>query len=182
MGTFHCARFPDGTAHIRTTAGTLVEFRDGHADVEDDELAAALLDVPKVFGISRTDIDPPGPQAERPASPVLDPAERSSPDGTPVVEFGTPSQADVDEQTAQGDPSVADGELAPVGELPPITSRSTKPELVEHAAQAGMPRQEAEAATRPQLIRWLQHRPAAGDTTPDDGDTTPDDGGGTDDE
>lgn len=51
MTVFRCARFPDGEAPIRTTAG-LVHFKDGSATVDDPELAQALREVPAVFEIT----------------------------------------------------------------------------------------------------------------------------------
>lgn len=54
MPTFRCARFPTGLAKIRTTRG-IVEFRDGVAEVDDEETAAALREVPDVFGISEAE-------------------------------------------------------------------------------------------------------------------------------
>lgn len=52
MTVFHCARFPDGEAPIRTTAG-LVYFVNGRAEIHDRlELIAALREVPAVFGIT----------------------------------------------------------------------------------------------------------------------------------
>lgn len=50
MSRFRCERFPTGAAKVRTTAG-FVDFVDGSAVVEDAELAAALRQVPEVFGI-----------------------------------------------------------------------------------------------------------------------------------
>lgn len=49
---FTCSRFPDGEVPIRTTAG-VVTFVDGVAEVEDAELARALMEVPDQFGIER---------------------------------------------------------------------------------------------------------------------------------
>lgn len=48
---FTCTRFPDGEVPIRTRLGVVV-FTDGAAEVEDTELAKALLEVPGQFGIS----------------------------------------------------------------------------------------------------------------------------------
>lgn len=47
---FTCSRFPDGEVPIRTAKGVVV-FTDGAADVDDPELAQALLEVPASFGI-----------------------------------------------------------------------------------------------------------------------------------
>lgn len=49
---FTCSRFPDGEVPIRTSAG-VVMFVDGVAEVEDAELARALMEVPDQFGIER---------------------------------------------------------------------------------------------------------------------------------
>jgi len=49
---FRCARFPEGTAHIRTRRGDIVTFVDGHAEVHDPDVAEALrAGVLPVFGI-----------------------------------------------------------------------------------------------------------------------------------
>lgn len=58
MALFRCARFPAGTAHIRTDLGVVVLFRDGAAEVSDLDLVAALLRVPAVFGVERVDAEP----------------------------------------------------------------------------------------------------------------------------
>ncbi len=74
MARFRSARFPQRLAHISTTAG-IVEFRDGIADVDDDErLAEALRAVPEVFGITEVDDDDSNGAAptsdERPRRPT----------------------------------------------------------------------------------------------------------------
>ncbi|THV26006.1 hypothetical protein [Glycomyces paridis] len=48
---FTCTRFPDGEVPIRTRAG-VVMFRGGVADVDDPDLAKALLEVPASFGVA----------------------------------------------------------------------------------------------------------------------------------
>lgn len=58
---FRCERFPTGLAHIRTAGGVVVDFVDGSAEVDDPDLAAALLAVPAVFGIVQVDIEPDSP-------------------------------------------------------------------------------------------------------------------------
>ncbi|MGH3602183.1 MAG: hypothetical protein ACRDQH_18215 [Pseudonocardiaceae bacterium] len=68
MVVFRCARFPQGLAKIRTTEG-IVEFRDGAAEVDDERLAAALREVPEVFGITETGARPAATQ--RPVRPAL---------------------------------------------------------------------------------------------------------------
>lgn len=68
MATFRCARFPTGIAHIRTDLGVVVDFRDGAAEVDDPEVAAALERVPAVFGITRTDTDTDDAPAPRKAA------------------------------------------------------------------------------------------------------------------
>jgi len=47
---FTCTRFPDGEIPIRTSAG-VVTFVDGVAEVDNPDLAKALLEVPDQFGI-----------------------------------------------------------------------------------------------------------------------------------
>ncbi|MCC5580589.1 hypothetical protein IMZ11_33725 [Microtetraspora sp. AC03309] len=54
MSVFRCERFPTGDVPIRTAAG-IVWFRDGLAVVDDPEMAAALPDLPAVFGITEDD-------------------------------------------------------------------------------------------------------------------------------
>lgn len=68
MATFRCARFPTGVAKVHTAKG-IVEFRDGHAEVDDEHLAAALREVPEVFGITETGATPVA--GERPVRPAL---------------------------------------------------------------------------------------------------------------
>lgn len=63
---FTCSRFPDGEVPIRTAKG-VVMFRDGAAEVDDPELAQALLEVPAVFGIG----------SDRPAKKAVKKATRS---------------------------------------------------------------------------------------------------------
>ena len=66
MARLRCDRFPVGEVPIRAASGVVVVFRDGRAEV-DEETAAALLDVPEVFQISREDVPAPAPVApERP--------------------------------------------------------------------------------------------------------------------
>ncbi|MFF4412123.1 hypothetical protein ACFYY8_06290 [Streptosporangium sp. NPDC001559] len=64
MAVFRCGRFPEGDVPIHTTKG-LVEFRGGRAVVDDPEVAAALREVPDVFGI--TEEGRREPPAGRPA-------------------------------------------------------------------------------------------------------------------
>jgi len=47
---FTCTRFPEGEVPIRTRLGVVV-FNDGVAEVNDPELAKALIEVPDQFGI-----------------------------------------------------------------------------------------------------------------------------------
>jgi hypothetical protein len=47
---FTCTRFPDGEVPISTSLGIVV-FQDGVAEVEDTDLATALLEVPDLFGV-----------------------------------------------------------------------------------------------------------------------------------
>lgn len=51
MTVFRCERFPRGVAHIRTAGGTVVDFIDGHAEVDDPDLAQALREVPAVYRV-----------------------------------------------------------------------------------------------------------------------------------
>jgi hypothetical protein len=59
---FRCERFPRGVAHIRTVSGTVVDFVDGRATVDDPDLAQELREVPAVFRI--VEDPPPGPDPE----------------------------------------------------------------------------------------------------------------------
>lgn len=65
MAKFRCARFPQGTAKVNTVRG-LVEFRNGLAEVDDEQLAEALRAVPEVFGITEID-DGDDQRPQRPA-------------------------------------------------------------------------------------------------------------------
>jgi len=47
---FTCTRFPEGEVPIRTRLGVVV-FHDGVAEVDDPELAKALIEVPDQFGV-----------------------------------------------------------------------------------------------------------------------------------
>lgn len=86
MGVFRCSRVPDGP--VRTAAG-VVEFRGGLVEVVDAELAAALREVPDVFGI--TEDEPPHPP---PADPEPDdgPESDDAPDPEPEPEPDPPSR------------------------------------------------------------------------------------------
>lgn len=64
---FTCSRFPEGEVPIRTKAG-VVMFVDGVAEVEDAELAKALMEVPDQFGIER----PPAKKAVKRAAKPKD--------------------------------------------------------------------------------------------------------------
>lgn len=64
---FTCSRFPDGEVPIRTKAG-VVMFVDGVAEVEDAELAKALMEVPDQFGIG-SDRPPAKKAVKRAAKP-----------------------------------------------------------------------------------------------------------------
>lgn len=48
---FTCTRFPDGEVPIRTRLGVVV-FHDGVAEVDDPDMASALLEVPDLFGVN----------------------------------------------------------------------------------------------------------------------------------
>ncbi|MEU9839738.1 hypothetical protein AB0C69_11010 [Actinomadura sp. NPDC048032] len=67
--TIPAERFPHALVPIRTRAG-LVEFSGHVFETDDEDLAAALREVPAVFGI--TEDDPPEPsrdgEAERPST------------------------------------------------------------------------------------------------------------------
>jgi len=66
MFVFRCERFPTGVAHIRTASGTVVDFHDGNAEVDDPVLAQELREVPTVFRIVQTSPEPeqaPKPRA-----------------------------------------------------------------------------------------------------------------------
>lgn len=48
---FTCTRFPDGEVPIRTRLGVVV-FHDGVTEVDDPDMASALLEVPDLFGVN----------------------------------------------------------------------------------------------------------------------------------
>lgn len=108
---FRCERFPTGVAHIRTAGGTVVDFVDGSAEVDDPELAAALLAVPAVFGIVQVDAEPDPPHD--PPSDSGEPALTSHPNELPagmsvgatldwVGENATRARVALDAETAEG--------------------------------------------------------------------------------
>lgn len=74
MGVFRCERFPTGEVPIRTSAG-IVWFRDGQAVVDDPDTAAALREVPPVFGIvdAEQPKEPTGPETPTPLAPERPP-------------------------------------------------------------------------------------------------------------
>lgn len=61
---FTCSRFPDGEVPIRTAKG-VVMFHDGAADVDDPDLAEALMEVPEVFGIGKPAVKKAAKKAAR---------------------------------------------------------------------------------------------------------------------
>lgn len=61
MWRFRCERFPTGMVHIRTASGTVVDFHNGQATVDDAALAQELREVPAVFRIVQTDGPEPVP-------------------------------------------------------------------------------------------------------------------------
>ncbi|NJP27102.1 hypothetical protein FLW53_23455 [Microbispora sp. SCL1-1] len=115
MSLFRCGRFPSGEWPIRTSAG-IVWFRDGQAEVDADSgLAAALREVPAVFGIIEDGVTEP------PTEPPTEPSTET-PTGTPEVPE-RPAQSAV--KAAWVDYAVACG--ADPGEAEALT----KPELIE---------------------------------------------------
>jgi hypothetical protein len=59
---FRCKRFPRGVVPIRTSSGTVIDFVDGVAEVDDEQLAQELRDLPATFRVVE-DL-PPGPDPE----------------------------------------------------------------------------------------------------------------------
>jgi hypothetical protein len=74
MFEFRCERFPTGVAHIRTASGTVVDFHDGRAEVDDADLAEQLRAVPAVFRIIQT--AGPDPVPDPKPEPAADPPAR----------------------------------------------------------------------------------------------------------